>query len=281
MPKLLEESIEEGVDEPALGILLAFKRLEYEKMGALWDEDKADNVENYSITAEDEDFYRFCSMMACWNITEPVVREKFVWYVPNENCRQLAEEITEEKFAKNDYSWWNILLDFEEKLHAPTPDDFAESFSVSPEMIIGEWARFLPSHVILALNLMYMEATKGLRLRIFDDLSEVLTLLREALEIEAAEEDTSQFLPERTILLKELYDFNALPYPLNSETTFDFLCRLGFIIPSRDQLQVEYRLAEEMPDPGEVLSLPDGWENRTEEFIKTGSVLFSYLDTRL
>lgn len=256
---------------------MAFKRLQYEKLSAVWTPDEV--KENYSISADDEGFIQLCSLMKFWDLDHPDIRELFVWFKPNKKCKRFAERITGEKFAQDDYRWWNVIIDFEDKLSAPTSENYAERFSFSPEAMTGEWAQFIPTNLTWAITLLYFEAAKGLKYRAFDNLSDILALIREGMEQEEVGGPIKKhdFALDREVLVKELFDFNKLPYPTNPETAFDFLCRVGFIIQNRNGLKVEYALAQVAPDPAKVLSFPQDWEKRVEEFVRTGSIVFSYL----
>ena len=259
-----------------VSIVLGFKRLQYEKLGAMWTEDEAQD--KYIIRAEEKSFIQFCSLMRFWNINNPDIREDFVWIKPNKKCKSFAERITGKKFAKNNYSWWQGLIDFEEGLISPTPKDYADRYIFSPKQITGPWERYLPNTVIWVLTHLYSEKTLGLKYTSFSNLESLLKIISNGLKEAVEGLLETPYEADRSLLIKELYDFNDLPFPVDAYTTFDYLCRTGFIIINRDGLRVEYSLATEIPDPKSVLKFPESWEHRVQEFVTTGSAIFSYLD---
>src|SRR5262249_44774905 len=117
-----------GHDEAT--IILGFKRLQYEKLGALWAE--KEEKEEYGIHAEEESLYRFFSLMTFWDITKPEICEDFVWIKPNKKCKRFAERLAGKKFAEDNYWWWHVLIDFEESLHSLTPINFPDRYRLSP-----------------------------------------------------------------------------------------------------------------------------------------------------
>lgn len=183
------------------------------------------------------------------------------------------------KFKKDDFSWWNVLIDFEETLQSPTPENISEKFSFSPSDLIGPWSCYLPATVTWVVMNLYVKATKGLSFKPFSKLTNLLNLIRYSLEQATTKlEEKYATESEHEVLVKELFDFSGLPYPVNPETMFDVLSRLGFVITSRDGIKVEYLVAQDLPEPEKVLQFPDGWFQRLEEFVRTGSILFSYLE---
>jgi hypothetical protein len=130
-----------------------------------------------------------------------------------------------------------------------------------------------------AVTLLYMRATTGGTFRAFSSLAEILDIINQGMERLGPAKDAKSVRsePDRELLIKELCDFNDLPYPIDAATTFDYLHRLGFVVPEQSGKKVEYSLAQELPSPEEVLSFPPDWEDRVDKFLTTGSVLFSYL----
>lgn len=91
LPNLLSKTISKNLNNVSLGIMYAFKRAQYEKLGASISEDEL--RERYRIEAQEEAFEHLCGMMGFWDVTKPDVRELFVWIPPNRKCRQFAEKI--------------------------------------------------------------------------------------------------------------------------------------------------------------------------------------------
>ena len=163
-----------GDADASAAILLSFKRCQYEKLGAVASDEDAYEKRKLGFFANDDAFYPLVSVTSMWNLETPVVREKWVWFLPGERCRKLAEKITGEKFGPEDYSWWDVEIDFGDGFEARTPKDFANEFSFSPEYILGPWSRYLPLAVIDSLYVIYSHATTGLKFTKFDSISDIL-----------------------------------------------------------------------------------------------------------
>lgn len=264
-PKLLKAR--EKLEEEAFLALMAFKRLEYEKLGAV-----RRGKKGFAFRADDDSLYEFLSIASFWDVNNPVVCEDFVWILPGEDCKRFAESLTGQSFSENDYRWWNVYIDYGATFQPETPKDYPQDYSLFPQDLFVRWMRYLTPWTTDALIALYIEASKGGELTPFTDFKELLRVINQALVL--AHDDP---LPDRQLLIKELYDFNALPYPVDAESVFDFLCAVGFLKVKQNALKVEYWLTEDMPDPEEVLSFPENWEKRVDKFLVTGSVLFSYL----
>jgi len=250
-------------DSDALRIYLGFTRLSYEKTG--------NAAVGYHFEAEEEALCEFLSLMDLWDIEHPVVYEHFVWILPTEECKQLVEEIMGETFVQDDFSWWNARIDLGKGIMPTTIDHYPNGYGLVPDVVIDRWAKYLPGAVFSALFLLYMRATTGGGFRTFSNLSEIVEVIDRSLTIELTSD------ADRELLIKELCDFNRLPYPVGAHTAFDYLCKIGFIVISQYRTQVEYSLATDIPLPEDVLHTPKGWEDRVDKYLSTGSVLFSYL----
>jgi hypothetical protein len=250
--------------------LFAFKKLEYEKMGALWGKDKS----SYSLESDEDSLYNYLMLSELWDFNNPIVFDEFVWIVPTEECKSLAERITSEKYDKDDYTWWDVKLDLGEKLVPTTTEDYPEEFSLYPSDIMEQWSRYLHINAAHALVILYSKASIGGNISPFSCVEEILNILEEVFQSKDVIEGTAI---DREILIKELCEYNKLPYPIDPHSYFDYFLKLGFIQVKQDKLKTEYCLASDMPEPSKILSFPDAWEEKINKYVTTGSILFSYL----
>jgi hypothetical protein len=258
-------------DPDALKTFLGFARLIYEKTGAA--------VEGYHFEADEETLSAFLSLIDLWDVEHPLVCDSFVWILPTDDCRQYVEKIVGEAFEPDDFSWWNARLDLGSEIIPTTLNDYPESYGLVPlDLLAGHWAKYLPSAITATLLALYSSATTGGEFRAFNTLTEILEIITQSLGAdEATEGPDESSTADRNLLIKELCDFNSLPYPVDAHTAFDYLCGSGFILVDHEGTRVEYSLAKEPPLPEDVLTIPDGWEERVSWYLSTGSILFSYL----
>lgn len=268
------EQIREHLQDSTYQVYLGFIRLAYEKTGGLV-------KSGYHFETKEEDsINRFLSMMDLWDTDNPVICENFVWIIPNEKCKRGVEKMLGKKFAKNDYSWWNVRFDLGADIKLTTPNDYPDEFSLLPSELTGPWAKYLPARILHVITLLYLEMTVGGKLKAFSNLNEVLEKIQEGLDINGNPKDdfpASYF--DRELLIKELCDFNSLTYPVDATSALEFFQQIGFIKVIQSKGSISYTLTDEMLSPKKILKIPKGWDDRMNKFLNSGSVLFSYLNT--
>jgi hypothetical protein len=267
---MLKEAVE---DSDQLRVLLGFVRLEFEKTGL-------GATDGYVVEAEEDDLDRFLATMAYWDIDQPVIGEDFVWILPTVECRRLVEQITEESYSEDDYSWWDVRVDLGEGIKPRTAVDYPDRYSAVPNALIDSWMRYLPSRTSIVLMSLYQQATQGGTFKALGSFSDTLAAIVRAFEQAHRFQDSTKLetsYPDRELLIKELHLHNELPYPVDAATTLDYLQRIGFIVSNQSGTNIEYSLIEEPVPAHEVIAIPTGWEEKTNKFLATGSILFAYL----
>jgi len=261
-------------DEEKVSMLcayLAFRKLQYEKTGT--------SNEDYSIQTSVESSRGLAtvfSLLSYFEVENPFMGEAYVWIYPKDECRLEISKTRERRFRKDDFSWWNTVIRLDD-LKLETCYDYPERYCIFP-MELVKWYRYLPGYVAPVIPRLYAMASVGGKLKAYESLSEVLKEINDELECLAeAERKHGHSDPDREVLIKELYDFNRINYPLHAEEVFDFLSHIGFIGVDSSQGKARYLMAEQCPDPKEILRFPSGWHERAETYVRTGSVLFSYL----
>jgi hypothetical protein len=269
------ERVRENLQEPdVFQVYLAYIRLAYEKMGGL-----VGGAYQFQ-TSEEDSLDSFLSMIELWDTDKPVICERFVWITPNEKCKRAVEKMLGKKFAKNDYSWWNIRFDLGTDITLTTPSDYPEEYSLLPSELTGPWAKYLPAQTQYVIMFLYLEMTKGGKLKSFSSLNDVLQKIQELLdEKERPKKGFPASFFDRELLIKELYDYNSLTYPVDATSTLEFLQQTGFIKVIQSKGSVDYVLTAEIENPKKILKVPKGWDARMSKFLTSGSVLFSYLST--
>lgn len=268
------EQLKAALEDPdVFRVALGFVRLEFEKTGL-------GATGQYQVEAEEDILNQFLASMAYWDIDHPIVGELFVWIVPTEECKHLAERITEKDYAEDDFSWWDVQIDLGEAITPYTAADYPDRYRIIPNELTDSWMRCLPSRIAAVLMFLYGQATRGGTFKSFGGLTEVLEAIEQGFEWADQLESgpgirTTE--PDRELLIKELYDHNNLPYPVDAATTLDYLQRVGFIVSKQNGTDLVYSLTEEPASAEKVLNIPPGWEYKMNKFLATGSVLFAYL----
>jgi hypothetical protein len=265
-------SLSKIMDEDAIHVLLNFKRLEYEKLGVVQNDEASSSA--YHIAAPEETMIDFLRLSSLWDVMNPRVYEKFVWILPNDDCRKYAEEVTGEVFAPNDYRWWDTYINFGDDFEPMNADDVPERFSQIPNALMEGWAKYLPTWIYNALLVVYSKAFQLDNPNGSISLEKLEQIFEENLN--TWETQPNPFEADRGLLIKEICDFNNLHYPYNVEVAIAFISNLGFVVRT-DALEATMVLDIKLPE--NVLSLPDEWRERYDIFIRTGSILFAYLTT--
>lgn len=257
-------------DQDIFNAMLALLRLSYETTGGA--------VHRYQFSAKEDDLVDFIRLIDFWDTNNPKIFEHVVWIAPKEECRKIINSKLKKRFKSNSYKWWDVRINLGKSLKPTNSEDYPDDFVFMPIKIFDSWVRYLPNTVFSVLSVLCSKAFKGGKIRYFAGLNEILPIIDEILEHDAIQEiKTESSVTDRELLLKELCDYNSLPYPVDSNTVFDFLCKLGFIQVNNSELGLTYSLKPEIPDPLETLKFRDGWQERFEKYLITGTVLFSYL----
>lgn len=260
-------------DEDTRSVLLGFARLAYEEQGG--------GFQGYSVQTEDDQALdEFLSWMKFWDVQDPIVKGGYTWFLPTYKCKRVVQEITEKDFEEDDYSWWNVKIEFDDSLIPKTPEDDPERYASIPDEIMKSWGRYLPKKAYISLIMLYSRGTTLKGFVSFESINTVLDAIESGIEsvqeeVESASESSTA---DRELLIKELYDYNDFPYPTNEESIFDLFMDLGFIYTDREEGKHCYYLNKNVNKASDVIDIPPGWEDKMDKFTKTGSILFSYLE---
>jgi len=82
---------------------------------------------------------------------------------------------------------------------------------------------------------------------------------------------------DKELLLKELYDYNSITYPIDAPTILDCLQQLGLVAIVQEKSKIVYRVPNLTPKPKRVFRFPKDWHKRMDEYVEKGTILFSYL----
>lgn len=151
--------LRETLSQEALTLYMSFKKIEYEKMGVVESEDYLNK--GFRVSSDDDTLASLMELMRFWDIFNPLVYEHFVWIVPTEECRQLAEEISKKKYRRNDYRWWDVGINLSNNFEPASIDDFPNLYSYIPTELTQKWLKYLPGQIHEILVLLYAEVTKG------------------------------------------------------------------------------------------------------------------------
>jgi hypothetical protein len=214
-------------DPDAFKVLLGYYRLMYEKTGT----QKLDY--KFSTKSElPESEYVFLSTIEAWDLDNPVIYDDFVWFVPTNKVKEMVEESNDVKFRKNDFSWWNYRLDLGEEIELTTFSDYPELYHLVPNEFTDLWAIYLPKLAFGAMWSLYYEMLCGGKSKTIDSLQEMLKIIEEGLvNFFSNEEDNDKqdSSIDREFLLKELYDYNSITYPIDAPTILNCLQQIGLI----------------------------------------------------
>jgi hypothetical protein len=265
----MRNTFNEEFDVPveAFAVYLGFLRLSYEKTGTI--------KPKYSVGVRNEDVLdSFLSLMEFWDIYNPIITDEYAWILPTSDAKKFVEGIANETFEQDDYSWWDFKIDLKDDLYPETSEDYPEDYTLIPTELQEAWSSYLPTGVFFVLLELYHIALKGGTRRNFKSLSEVLVIIEKSFQKLSSK---PSYEIDRELLLKELCDYNQIPYPVDAATTFDYLRATGLLITKKSKKKVKYILPINLPDPHDVFQFPPQWEKRIDNYLNTGSVLFSYL----
>jgi hypothetical protein len=269
--EVLFSKAKEELGEEAWKLLIAFQRIQYEKLGVI--------VDGYSFSLPDELMAIMLSLIDCWDLENPVVFDSLVWIVPNDKAKEYAEKVAEKSFSENDFGWWNVLIDFGEDFIPTLPSDYPNTFIYVPDTI-RHWQRYTPvGFIILFYDLCHKLKAEGeFEYQTVKSSSQLISLIDEITkELEETAQSEESYSLDRKVLIKELYDFNSFAYPFDATSTFDFLLQIGFLKMKKRGAEIEYQINKKPPHPKRIIKFPQNWEKRMNEFLKTGSILFAYL----
>ena len=241
---------------------LAFQKIQYEKLGVTGNE--------YSIRAELDDIVPLVNLLDFFEIENPVIGDNFVWFYPKNECRELICGTEKKRKKLENYSWWNTVVTLEKNIKPDTIEDSPERFSLFPLGIFKKWARYLPSHIEILLFDLFITATKGGKFKIYESISEFLEVIDTCLTRVLEREFRSSYQPDRELLIKELYEYNSIVYPIDASSTFDFLQRINIITTRKVKGNLVYLLSKRQPNPNKILKFPPGWHDRAKLFANTG-----------
>lgn len=268
----LTADLSEGLSEGALRLVLGIAKLAFESTGGVIED-------GFTFQADDESLGALLSLMDNWDINNPVVVGDYYWIAPAPECKLIAEKLTGKSFSEHDYSWWDIIVDLGGSLTTESVEESDDWLKRSKELS-QTWARYLPAQAHIALVIMYLKATLNDEPWAFTSLEQVIAFVEDTFHAASsrAEQPLSEAMgPDRELLIKELFDYNNYPYPVDAISMFDFLNRVGFIYIDQSGGTTSYALAEEVPRAAPCFLFPPQWEERLQKYLTTGSVLFSYL----
>ena len=253
----------------ALGVLMTFKRIEYEKFGAF--------VDHPTITIQtndEETFIEVAQMSGVYDLSKPFVYKEFVWFdVKNEFKLEGRSEFDQKKIERK-FWWWWALIDFDEGFIPPLPEDKPENYSLLPNWFFEIPKRYLPEIIIHLIPRLFSYLTLGLKIEdLLISVDELTEIINEAFD-EYKNQSVQTEAIDRELLIKELCDYNNYIYPVDVHTTLSYLESIAIISTTR--MPTIYKLADEFEIPSSF-SVTDEWEEKFNKFVETGSVLFGYL----
>jgi len=260
-----------GLSEGALHLLLAICKVMYEKTGHF--------PEDYSFQATDDDLSGLGAFIEFWDLENPFVGNKFVWFAPKESTRDFVGNQFGMTFDSSDYSWWNFCTDFGDTLIPKTLEDFPESYFLFPKYLLNDWAKYMPMPFHALVIDLYASKTRGGEVLHFSNTTELLAEIQDSMDTDQYQRNfsTQPSSIDREFLIKELFEFNSLIYPMSGNEYMDLCLRFGVISVREEDDNLHIHLAEDLDSPTTFLKIPSGWDERYEKFIITGSILFSYL----
>lgn len=256
-------------------ILLGYYRLMYEKTGT----QKLD----YKFTTKTdlpESEYMILSTIESWDIDNPIVYDEFVWFVPKNEVKEMIEKSNNIKFSKNDFSWWNYKYDLGTEIELSTFSDYPELYHLIPTDFTDLWGIYLSKLAFSTMYFLYHEMLAGGESKTIDSLQEMLILIEEGIsKYISVKEDNEKYntAVDRELLIKELYDYNSITYPIDTPTILNCLQQVGLISVNQEKTRIKYQIPQITPKPKKVFKFPKNWHKRMDEYIEKGTILFSYL----
>jgi hypothetical protein len=254
-------------------ILLGYYRLMYEKTGT--------QEINYSFSKNSDlppSEYMFLSMTTLWDLDNPVVFDDYVWFVPTDKVKEMIEEDNNVAFKKNDFSWWNYKWDMGTDMELTTMSDYPELYHLIPNYFLDTWGLYLPGIATGALFSMYRSMVGSDTLISVKSTQKILELIEQGINNILGESSMKyESSIDKELLLKELCDYNDIPYPVDAFTTLDYLTRMGLVTVTQEKSGISYQIPINAPRPNSIFRFPNKWKKRMDQYIEKGTVLFSYL----
>ncbi len=275
------ETIFDKFSEDDLMVLLSLAKLSYEKTGEAF---RNDGYEIEIPNDNEEHFYDvIVAMIELFDLSIPIIRENFVWFVPKNEHKSKIEKMTGKNFAPNDFSWWDVQTDLGEIVMLKTLADYPDSVGFFPAELINSWEKYLPSIASFALLHIYIKTTTGKKTNEYTNLNDFLQVIKKGItwgDSINQDEESDSINTDRELLIKELCDYNKLPYPTDATTLFDYLCKVGLVTLKQEKGGIVFSLTEKIRNADSVFSLPDDWAGRMEKYLVTGNILSSYLSLK-
>jgi hypothetical protein len=262
----------QGLPKDALYLYLAFKKLMYEKTGTTEGE--------FEFSIEDESMAVLSGFIEkCFDVDHPYFTEFYVWFYPRLESKSYFSKSSVSDFTNIDNKWWNISIELNNtNLHLNLPSD--EHFIFIPSIIIGDWSKYLPIYFTDIITQIYYKKSRGSTFSSFKNKKELTDLISTIfVDKKSLEKDYS---PDRELIIKELLNYNNLTYPVDEQSTYDLLIKIGIIVLEYEGLEVRYQLSDgsHVKLPEEVLKFPSTWTNKINNYLETGSILLSYLNIK-
>lgn len=251
-------------------VLLAFKKLQYEKTG---------NTEGeYQFIGDDESIAFISGLIEdFFEINNPYHASDIVWFYPKSSYKEkIISTFLPNQELIDDLQWWNIAIELSGDCNFNTKPKSEEDYILIPNEIIGEWYRYLPRYLPMIITKLYCKKSKGMNFQQFKDKLEIIEIIDN--EIKNKIDDIG--CPDRELIIKELLNFNKLEYPIDSEAICDLLIKIGIIDVKYEGIRVNYFISngESIKLPSEVLTIPKNWDDKLDHYLNTGSILLSYLN---
>lgn len=248
--------------------LYSMARLCFEKTGS-------SDLGGYKFSADDESMASLFLDTKTYDIDSPRKFENHSWFFPTgETLNNYNRDVEEENRLSSVSELWSTLVSYGEKLESSKAEDRPENLSYYPSYLLEEWSKFIPSVLLETIHNLYIESSKGLEWKVFQSKEEIFSIIEKAIELydESNLEHESDYSIDRSVLIKEIFEYNGFFYSNELEIIYNQLIELKFIDENEDgNISVVH---------DEIhcnFKFPKGWKRRYEKYIVTGSVLFGYL----
>jgi hypothetical protein len=244
-------------------VYYALLKVEFEKTGA--------TAGVLGVRHDLESIQRLTGLMSTFDIEHPHVRDFLVWICPTDQCRLVIGHLLGRVFRPNDFSWWNAVLPLAPTFDTELLPGTADRMSLLPTFL-SVWSTYMPHWIELAVFHLYAEFTRGGK---FSPLSrtQAVSVIRTAWR---NEDPIGKSDADREVLIKELCESSGVTYPTDAESSFEYLAQIGIVV-QKEGVPGTYTLAQEPPNLERILRIPPGWRKRAAAYVRSGSVLFSYL----
>lgn len=251
----------------ALGVLLMFKRVEYEKFGAFRDQ-------SITIESDEDSFIDVACTSGIYDLSQPHVYSDFVWFDVTDEYKTKGQPDLETEKSVSEFWWWRVLIEFDEGFIPPIPSDQPEDYSLIPDWYFEFPKRYMPEVIVQLLLKLFSHVTLGLDIEnLVLDEDELIEIIDSIFDQYAYSSESAEAI-DRELLVKELCDYNGYTYPIDAKTTISYLRSTGFISTTENQTTYELTMTFEIPAE---FTVTDEWEEKFCKFVETGSVLFAYM----